>query len=173
MLKGQDILVLAALLARDGPPMTLPQLAKQLSLGVGPIHRSLARLGEAGLVGPDRSVWLAQADEFLGHSLPYLFPPRMHGEARGIPTAWAASPLRERLAVAAGSPLVWAHPLGEVRGIEIEPIHPVVPEVARRSEDLYERLALIDALRAGDARVRGLAHEQLRQEFSRPLADSR
>jgi hypothetical protein len=167
VVKGQDIVVLLALLGRpSGPPPTLPELAKELSLGVGPIHRSLGRLEEAALVSPDRQVRLAQAEEFFSHALPYLYPPQMRGETRGIPTAWAAPPLSERLADSAAPPPVWAHPLGEVRGIEMEPLHHIVPEAALRSEELYERLALVDALRAGDARIRELARDELRRYFS-------
>ena len=48
-----------------------------------------------------------------------------------------------------------------MRGIELEPLHPAVPEVARRNPALGERLALLDALRLGDARVRTLARDAL------------
>jgi hypothetical protein len=165
MLKGQDILVLAALLAdRESP--TLPSLAEASSLALGPVHRSLARLGEAGLVTRERRVRLAQADEFLLHGLRYVFPARMTGETRGIPTSWAASPLQSLLASTDGAPPVWPHPSGEVRGIGFEPIHRAAPEAALRDAEIYELLAVIDALRAGDARLRDLAHDELRRRFS-------
>jgi hypothetical protein len=166
MFKGQDIVVLAAMLGHQGVPPTIAELAERLSLDVATIHRSLARLAEAGLVSNDREVQLAQADEFFGTALRYVFPPRMKGETRGVPTAWAATPLREQLTATGESPLVWAHPLGEVRGIEIEPLHPRVPQVALRDRDLYERFALIDALRAGDARVRDLARRELQKHVA-------
>ena len=166
MLKGQDILVLAALLLSRGSAPTLSQLSETVLLGLGPLHRSLGRLQDAGLVGPDRRVQLAQADELFAHALRYLLPPRMRGETRGIPTSWAASPLREQLASSEGLPFVWGYPKGEVRGIELEPIHPAVPEAAHRNPDLYALLALIDALRSGDARLRNIAHEELRKHFA-------
>lgn len=165
MLKGQDMLILVALLGRRTPP-TLPELSKSLAMGLGPIHRSLVRLEDAGLVSADREVRLAQADEFFGHALRYVFPPRMKGETRGVPTAWAAPPLNRQLADTGGPALLWAHPLGKARGIELEPLHPSVPEVALRDDELYERFALIDALRAGDARVRGLARRELQKHFT-------
>ena len=166
MLKGQDLVVLAAMLANDGSAPKLPDLSSAVSLGLGPVHRSLSRLEDAGLVSSRRRAQFAQADEFFAHALRYVFPPRMKGETRGIPTSWAAPPLRERLASPEESlPLVWAHPSGSARGIELEPLHAVVPEVALRSPELYELLALIDALRSGDARIRGLAHDELRKHF--------
>jgi len=162
VLKGQDILVLAALVSNSESSPKLPDLAEALSLGLGPIHRSLGRLHEAGLVNAERRVQLAQADEFFEHALRYVFPPRMRGETRGMPTSWAASPLRDRLAPQSGPQLVWPHPNGDVRGIAFEPIHAAVPEAARKDADLYEMLALIDALRTNDPRIRNLAHDELR-----------
>ncbi len=41
-----------------------------------------------------------------------------------------------------------------------------MPEAALRNAQLHERLALIDALRAGDARVRQLARDELMQRLS-------
>jgi hypothetical protein len=41
-----------------------------------------------------------------------------------------------------------------VRGIVLEPLHPVVPEAALRDPQLGEALALFDAIRIGNARER-------------------
>lgn len=166
MLKGQDILVLAALGGRHAPPPTLKAIAAETGLAVSAVHRSVAELREAQLIDASRAPQLAQIDEFAAHSLRFLFPPRMGGETRGTPTAWAASPLREQLASPVGEPLVWPDAHGRTRGIGLEPFHPAVPEAARRNPAVGERLALMDALRLGDARVRGLAREELRKAFS-------
>jgi hypothetical protein len=45
------------------------------------------------------------------------------------------------------------------------PIHPSVPEAALRDERLAESLALVDAMRIGDARLRGLAAEVLKERL--------
>jgi hypothetical protein len=166
-LKGQDVLVLVALLAgvREPPP-TMAELADRLGLSLSGIHRSLAALQRAQLVDKSRHPQLAQVDEFLSTALRYVFPPLQHGEVRGLPTAWAASPLRDQLAESANFPLVWAHPQGRLRGVEFEPLHPAVPEIAFRDPQLGEWLALIDALRLNDARVRELARRELRARFS-------
>jgi hypothetical protein len=166
-LKGQDVLVLAALLAgRRQPPPTMTELAKRLGLSLSAIHRSLTALRRAQLVDEARQPQLAQVDEFLSTALRYVFPPLQSGETRGLPTAWAASPLRERLAESASFPLVWAHPQGRLRGVAFEPLHPAVPKIAFRDPELGEWLALIDALRLNDARVRELARRELRARFS-------
>ena len=43
-----------------------------------------------------------------------------------------------------------------------------MPNAALRNYQLYERLALVDALRAGDARVRKLARDELLQVSESP-----
>lgn len=166
MIKGNDIVVLLWLGGRQGVPPTFGAMANQLHADVAGIHRSVSRLRASGLVGPDRNVQLAQADEFLAHSLRYLFPPVLGGEARGIPTAWAIPPLRDRLAGFERQPYVWAHPQGTERGIAIEPLHRSVPDLALSDPALHRRLALADALRLGDARIRELAREELRKDLA-------
>jgi len=56
--------------------------------------------------------------------------------------------------------------MGSDRGIALEPLHESAPEIARRDPALAERLALVDALRLGDARVRGLAADLLRARLA-------
>jgi hypothetical protein len=49
---------------------------------------------------------------------------------------------------------VWPDPFGEVRGLEVVPLHPRVVSLAQADAEMYELLALVDGLRVGDARVR-------------------
>jgi hypothetical protein len=161
VLKGQDIVLLLALAGgeRDG---SVRALAQRVGYDVGGTHRALQRLREAGLYAPDRQrVPVAAAEEFLLHGVKYVFPARRGSETRGVPTAWAASPLAAQLARADDLPPVWPHPAGEARGIALEPLHAIVPEAALSDPALWERLALVDALRAGDVRSRRLAEKLL------------
>ena len=95
------------------------------------------------------------------HVVKYVFPPQICGESRGVPTAWAGPPLVSMLAEADGLPPVWPDPEGDRRGIALEPLHSSVPRLARHDPRLGEALALVDGIRIGDARVRGLATELL------------
>lgn len=167
-LKPQDIVVLLKISGLN-PGWTIQGVADDLDFGLSAVHRSLSRLHSTGLLDRDRRVNAAQAQEFLEHGLRYVMPPKFSGEARGIPTAGAAQPLRDRLAPSNAPPPVWAHPLGQDRGIALEPIHPGVPEAALRDPLLGERLALVDAMRIGDARLRGLAAEELRNRLMPPV----
>lgn len=160
MLRGQDIVVLVRLLGIQ-PPVTIQQIADSLGMDVASVHRSLKRLEEVQLVLADRRAATPQAEEFLSHGLRYVFPARFKGESRGVATAWAAAPLEERFARSDSPPPVWPHPEGSRRGVALEPLHPSVPGAALRDAALYERLALVDALRLGDARVRREARDAL------------
>lgn len=162
MLKGQDVVVLLKL-AGGGSDWTVRSLEAELGIPRAAVHRSLKRLDAAGLYDLDRRrVNLSHAEEFFIHAVKYLFPPELSGETRGVLTAWAAKPLADELAPQNDLPPVWPDPLGLKRGIALTPLHPAVPELARRDAELAERLALLDAIRMGDARVRSLAAKLLR-----------
>lgn len=163
--KPQDIVVLLKI-ARVPDGWTMQQLSDELDISLSAIHRSISRLQEAGFLDRRRRVNAAQTMEFLEHAVRYVLPPKFEGESRGIPTAGAAPPLRDLLAPSDALPPVWPHPFGEMRGVALAPIHPLVPEAARRDPQLAESLALVDALRTGDARLRGLAVEELRSRLT-------
>jgi hypothetical protein len=164
MLKGQDVVLLLHLLD-DQHGGSTRLLAEQTGLSVAATHRALHRLADAGLYDlRRRRVPEAAAEEFLLHAVKYLFPAVRGSETRGVPAAWAASPLKDELADD-GLPPVWPHPHGPLRGIALEPLHPTVPDLALRYDDLGRRLALVDAIRAGDDRTRRLAEQALTSEL--------
>jgi hypothetical protein len=168
VLNGQDIVVLLKL-AGHCEEWTVRSLEAELGIPRAGVHRSLHRLSTAGLYDLERRrTNVSQAEEFLIHAVKYLFPPDMNGETRGVPTAWAAPPLAGELAWQSDLPPVWPDPQGRQRGISITPLHPAAPELARRDPKLAELLALIDAIRMGDARLRGLATKLLGQRLARP-----
>jgi hypothetical protein len=169
MLKGQDIVVMLAIAGRE--PMTVRQIADLATFDAAGITRSLQRLSEGGLYDKTRrAVPIPQAKEFLVHGLRYVFPGRMTGESRGVPTAWAAEPLKSLLAETDGLPPVWPHPNGDARGIALAPLHGIASEAALHDSATWRRLALADALRIGDARVRGLAADAIGEELRAVVA---
>jgi hypothetical protein len=149
------------------PSWTVRSLEAEIGIPRSVIQRSLVRLEQAGLLEEGRRrVNVGRAEELLVHGVKYVFPPVRGGETRGVPTAWAAAPLQDKLADSDELPPVWPDPMGRVRGISLEPLHESAPEISRRDPALAELLALTDALRLGDARVRGLAEELLRARLS-------
>jgi hypothetical protein len=154
MLKPQDIVVLLKLVGRDDR-WTISLVGQELGLAPSAIHRSLQRADEANLFEPSsRRVNSRALDELIVHAARFLLPAKVGGPTRGIATAWSTDPLRGRMAPTAEAPVVWAYDEGLDRGNELKPIHPCVPEAALRDSELYARLALVDALRVGGARVR-------------------
>jgi len=93
----------------------------------------------------------------------YSFPVIRGGITRGLPTAEAASPLREHFSDSSALPPVWPYPEGEgaVRGTAFSPLYDNVPKAAWRDPKLYELLALVDAIREGRAREREIAIREL------------
>jgi DNA-binding transcriptional MocR family regulator len=160
VLKGQDVVLLLYLVG-DPEGRSTQQLAQHTGLSGATVHRALHRLAEAGLYDlRRRRVPEAAAEEFLVHAVKYLFPAVRGSETRGVPAAWAAAPLLSEMAGDALPP-VWPHPAGNRRGIALEPLHARVPELALEDQEVGRRLALVDAIRAGDARIRRLAEVAL------------
>jgi hypothetical protein len=165
VLKGVDIVVVLGLLRRPPDPWTVRVLADELKLPPASVQRSLDRLAATPVLDARRRrLSIGASEDLLMDALPFVVPGSLGGETRGLPTAWAASPLAERLA-SAGQPPVWPDPHGEARGLEVEPLHPGVVGLARADPEMYELLALVDGMRLGDARVRELAGGLLRDRI--------
>ncbi|MGE0026930.1 MAG: MarR family transcriptional regulator [Thermoleophilia bacterium] len=165
MLKGQDIVVLLKVAGRPG--WTIAGVAEGLGLSASSVHRSVERAVDAHLMtARGREVNPNALEELLVHASRHLFAARLAGPSRGMPTAWPAPPLSARLARVDEDPLVWPDAEGTSRGIALEPIHPSAPSAARGDAALHERLALVDALRAGGARVRREAAEALHEHLA-------
>ncbi|HEY5816196.1 MAG TPA: hypothetical protein VIS95_07640 [Solirubrobacterales bacterium] len=167
MLKGQDVVVLLKLLG-SAEPLPVRDLAGELGFDAAGTHRALRRLDEAGLYSAERRrVPQAPAEEFLIHAVKFSFPASWGPEVGGIPTAWAAEPLKDALADSAGLLPVWPYYKGTMRGLELEPLHPMVPEAAQTNAELWRRLSLVDALRSNDSpRIRQLSEKLLREEIA-------
>jgi hypothetical protein len=171
VLKGEDILLLLKLAGNPGRDWTVRALEVETTIPRSVVQRALERLADAGLVGRDsRRVNLSQAEEFLVHGLRYVFPGSLEGETRGIETAWAAKPLSDRIAASDRLPPVWPHAQGQVRGLALKPLHPAAINAAIQDARLREQLALVDALRVGDARIRGVAAELLSERLGQAVS---
>jgi len=85
-----------------------------------------------------------------------------------MPTADSAPILASRIRSAGEAlPLVWPQAEG-VRGEGLEPLHPAAPVACAREPALYDLFSLVDALRTGGARVRGVATELLADRLRDP-----
>ena len=164
VLKPQDVVVVLKLSEFNGKRPPFAQIADELSMSASEVHAAVKRARAARLLHGtelDERVNGKALEEFLIHGLKYAFPAQHGPMTRGLPTSYAAEPLR-RFIKAGNEPVpVWPDPAGPVRGTAFEPLYPSVPEAARQDPYLYELLALVDAIRDGRVRERKLAEKEL------------
>lgn len=167
MLRPQDLYVLLKLACLPKGGWTFASVGHELGLSSSAVHRGLERAAAGGLYQPrQKGIAPGALLELLLHGARSVYPAIRSGEARGLPTAWAAAPLSQALSFAGDNPPVWPDPNGDVRGMAIKPLHPAVPDAARRDPFLWELLALFDAVRLGGPRERSLAAEMLEQRIN-------
>jgi len=168
-LRPQDVVVVLKVTVSPAKGWTFPLLAAGLHLSVSEAHAAVGRALRAGLlfrVDP-KGTWprpsISAFLEFAIHGVRYAFPPDRQGMARGVPTAVAAPVLQSFFAPSSEPPPVWPHADGKTWGASISPLYPGAVAAALEDERLYAGLALIDALRIGGARERGIAETELRK----------
>lgn len=164
-MKSQDIVVLLKLCGYESSERpSYSYMADELFMSQSEVHSAVKRLKQSRLIHEaemDERPNLTAVQEFLIHGVKYAFFAEHGGLTRGMPTSYAAEPL-SRFIQAGNEPVpVWADPKGETRGIALLPLYKTVPDAAKRDPKLYERLALIDAIRDGRARERNLAEQEL------------
>jgi len=163
-LKPQDVVVALKLFGYPSGRPPISVVANDLGLSPSEVHGAIQRLRSSRLLhgpGLKDKPNISGLEEFLVHGLKYAFPAE-HGEVtRGIPTSYAAEPLKSEIAVSNDLPPVWPWRDGDTRGVGLEPLYKNVPYAALRDPALYELLALVDAIRDGRARERNLAERDL------------
>ena len=165
MLRPADIIVLLSLLADDDQGWTVRSLAERLRMPPAAVQRSLTRLGETPVFDrATRRVSASASEGLFAHALPFIAPAALGAPARGMPTAWGAAPLIGEMAPDDLAP-VWPDAHGVARGLALDPLHPSAVLLAREDPKFHELLALVDALRVGRARERGLALAHLRERL--------
>jgi hypothetical protein len=159
--KGQDLLVLLKIFLWAEGRWSMSVLGDQLSLSKSQVHYSVKNCVQVGLLGEKTLTPKPEAiKEFIGHAVKYLLPAKWLGQGIGIATAHSMEPLCEVIS-AAGLPIIWEEPNGTLEGMILKPIHPSAPFASLIDRQLYEYLALIDALRSGRAREKNMALQEL------------
>ena len=168
-MKPQDILVVLKLLSDMGRRGAFADLARSLGMSASESHGAFNRARECGLIHPvEDRVRKAAVEEFLIHGIKYVFPVRAGERTRGIPTGFAAAPLKEHFVVEASDPdqWVWPDPEGQVAGVAIKPLLRSAPNAAMKDAVLYEWLVLADVLRgAARAREREIARDIVKERL--------
>lgn len=169
-LKPQDVLYLLKLLASGKKSWSFNKLASELEMSPAEVHAASKRALAAKLAlkkQEDIIINVRNLEEFLFHGIQYVFVPERGGLGRGMPTAHAYLPLSNHFSDNGEPPPVWPDPLGEVRGESFSPLYKAVPKAARNDEQLYQLLALVDAIRGGRAREKEVAKKELQKLFKK------
>ena len=166
ILKPQDILIMLKLVVRDGSDWSYPVLSHELSMSASEVHAGVKRAVAARLMDMQRKIPVkSNLLEFLIHGVKYAFPPDRGGLTRGMPTGYAAPPLKALIMQPDEPPPVWPDPEGTVRGYEFSPLFSAVPAACKVDPKLYEVLALVDAIRDGQARERKIAVKEIQSRI--------
>lgn len=145
--------------------------ALEASLGVSKTEVAAAqkRCLEIGLLHLDARSNLPVVNrkpllDFVEHGLRFVFPVRPAEITRGIPTGFAAPVLEGRLMSGGDNICVWPDAYGNRKGQAVAPLFRTVPGAVKKDRQLYEYLALVDAVRLGAAREARLAMDLLREK---------
>mgnify|MGYP001607247734 CR=1 FL=1 len=161
-IKPQDIVVLLKLTTLDADKWRHMDLVDILGLSQGEISFALNRCRTAGFLDASKKkVMKGALLEFLVHGLKYMFPVKPGPVCRGVPAAHSAPPLSKSIAVSDDDRYVWPWDEGKMRGQAIKPLYSNVPAAAQKDRQLYELLALVDAIRVGRAREQAIAIQEL------------
>jgi hypothetical protein len=141
--------------------LSIRGLAAETGISKSEVSQSLKRNYFAGLAKPDRKSDLPRANlrallEFVVHGLRYVFPVKPSELTRGIATGLAAPVLQGQLMTAGELAPIWPDAKGNSKGQAIVPLFKSVPFAVRKDPQLYEYLALADAIRMGQPRERTL-----------------
>lgn len=160
-MRPQDVVILLKISSMKIEKWRMQDIASALKISASEVSESLARSKSAKLIAANkRDIFVSSLLEFLIYGLKYAFPVIPGAVVRGVPTAHSAAPLKDKI-MASTDNYVWPSSKGTMRGQAIEPLYKTVPEVAIEDKELYELMALVDAIRVGRAREVQLAIEEL------------
>jgi hypothetical protein len=171
VLRPVDIPVLLKLTLTGMSGLSFQKLAACLHLSSSEVYSSFKRSRLSGFLAPDepKKVNRSALLEFLEHGLRYSFPAERGNPTRGIPTAYAAEPLKAAVQQGEDLPPVWPCVKGKVRGYAFTPLYNHAAAAAMDDAEFYQLLTLVDALRDGRVRERKLAMDELRVRLA-PVA---
>lgn len=163
-MRPQDIVILLKIAARGNRAWLMKDLSQELFISASEVSESLNRSVYAGLIAADKQHIMKMAFlDFLRYGLKYVFPIKPQAVVRGIPTAYGAAPLNNL--IESDVLYVWAYAKGTVKGMSIEPLIASLPDACTNDPNLYELVALTDALRVGKAREQQIAYEELKKRL--------
>jgi hypothetical protein len=163
-LKPQDILILLKICILGEQEWYQHTLAEDLDISQSEISECLSRSKYSGLIDANRKrVNVLNLLDFLQFGIKFTFPQQPGAIVRGIATAHSAPPLNNE--IHSEQIYVWPYAKGNMRGQSIQPLYKSVPIAVLKDKNLYEVLALVDAIRVGKVREQQLAISYLKDRL--------
>ena len=175
-MKSQDILILLKLVSLHQNPLvqssdfSVRALAASTGISKTEISASLNRSFDVGMARHDRNNQLPVANskillDFIVSGIRYVFPAKPGAVARGIPTSFEAPGLEGLLSSVGEYHYVWPDAEGSDSGQVVAPLYKSAPLAAKKDGLLYQNMALVDAIRLGDAREVAIARDALKKRL--------
>ena len=102
---------------------TYAERGVRLGMSASEVHAAVRRLEKARLLDPETGeVRRNPFIDFLEHGVPYVFAERPGEVTRGIPTAWAAPVMADKITGNSELPPVWPDPEGKMQGVAVRPL---------------------------------------------------
>lgn len=145
-------------------------LESETGVSKSEVNLSLKRSIKVGLAKLDRKTNIPRANakaltEFIIYGLKYVFPAQVSELSRGIPTSFAAPVLQGKIMSAGETIYIWPDAKGSNKGQAVQPLYKTVPRAVKMDPYLYEYLALVDAIRLGNAREVEVAIDELESKL--------
>ncbi len=163
-LKPQDVVILLKIISLEKESWYHHTLAQDLSMSQSEVTQSLNRSKYAGLIDNARkNVNKIALTDFLLNGVAYAFPQQPGALVRGILTAHSAEPLNQ--IILSDDKYVWPYAKGNERGQAVAPLYKTVVEASLKDKNLYELLAMVDAIRVGRTREKQIARIELKKRI--------
>ena len=171
-MKSQDILILLKVISLhqadnvQAEDFSVRALAASTGISKTEINASLKRSMDVGLAKRDRKSQLPMANskallDFIVSGLRYVFPAKPGAIARGMVTGFEAPGLQGLLSSIGENHYVWPDAESSEKGQVIVTLYKTAPFAARQDPQLYQSLALVDAIRLGNPREIAIAKDEL------------
>jgi hypothetical protein len=177
MLKPQDIVLALKLLCKGKDDWSQGSLALELVMSASEVNAGIKRLAYTRLIekqedGRKWQVIKPALKEFMLHGIQYVFPAEKGAPTAGIPTTFAAEPLKSH-AANSDFPPVWPLKGGKFKGYAFYPLYPTVTQAIKNDPQLYEWLTIVDALRDTDNEQRDIAELVFSDKLSGRIRDKK
>lgn len=168
-LKPQDTLLVLKYwsLKRSGVMASVRGISEEIGISASEVSKGTKRLIASHLVVERSGSVFAENGallEWLCYGVRYAYPQESVGYGRGMPTSWNC-PVLESEMTPPSPPFVWPVSSGESEGALIKPIHDSVPLAARRDDDMYRAMSLLEAIRGGKPRELAIARDLLSKQI--------